>query len=92
MHILENKEMSCVMRYKFNWDPNFMGVSSSEAPPYLLLWHFSENKSSNRTLFSRVLKRQRPNMQQCLKIDFGYFLRKSACFEKIAQKCARTLF
>ena len=32
------------------------GVSSSEAPPYLLLWHLIENKNSSRTLFLRILK------------------------------------
>ena len=44
MHFLENKEMSCVTRYNSNWDSNFTGVSSSEAPSNLLLWNFIEIK------------------------------------------------
>ena len=56
MYILENKDMLCVIRYKSNWDSDFTGVSFSEAPPYLLLWHFIENKNSKKTLFMCVLK------------------------------------
>ena len=57
MHFLENTEMLYVMRYKSNWDFNFTGVSFSEAPTYLLLWHFTERKKQlNKTLFLRVLK------------------------------------
>ena len=48
MHFLENKEMSCVTREKCNWDSNFKGVSSSEAPPYLLLWNFIKEEKIQR--------------------------------------------
>ena len=54
---LENKDMSCVMRYKSNWDSNITGVSSSEAVPYLLLWHFIKNKIQTEHYFCAFLKR-----------------------------------
>ena len=92
MHFLENKDMSCVTRYKSNWDSDFTGVSSSEAPPYLLLWHFIENKNSKRTLFSRISKMLKTKQAILFKKYFSFFLGKSSSFEKVAQKCFKTLF
>ena len=46
------------------------GGSSLEAPPYLLLWHFIENKNWNRTLFLRVLKTLKTKHALVLKVCF----------------------
>ena len=52
LHALFGKQRN----YKSSWYSNFTGVSSSEAPPYLILWHFIGNKNLNKTSFLCNLK------------------------------------
>ena len=92
MHFLEKQRNVMCNTFKSNWDSDFTGVSSSEAPPYLLLWHFIENKNSKRTLFSRISKMLKTKQAILFKKYFSFFLGKSSSFEKIAQKCVKTLF
>ena len=92
MHFLEKQRNVICNAFKSNWDSNFTGVSSSEAPPYLLLWHFIENKNSERTLFSRFSKMLKTKHVIVFKSLFYFFLGKSSSFEKTAQKCVKTLF
>ena len=55
-HVLCVKNSSGTSQDWTGQDWDFTGVSSSEAPPYLLLWHFNENQNQNRQLFLRLLK------------------------------------